>query len=130
MRDVQDVSYVAVLRQAVNGGRMTIPYIPAQRCATPVTGAWRDHAACRDADPVLFFPAGTSAAALAQASRAKRVCEGCPVRVMCLDWALTTGREIGVWGGTVPEERRALRAERARALTVAAVGGPRDHQPG
>src|SRR6516165_698857 len=112
------------------GGRMTIPYIPAQRSDTPVTGAWRVHAACRRADPRLFFAAGPSEAAFAQAAQAKRVCAGCPVRAICLDWALTTGREIGVWGGTAPEERRALRAERARALTVATVGGPCDHQPG
>jgi WhiB family redox-sensing transcriptional regulator len=111
------------------GGRMTIPYIPAQRRDTPVTGAWRAHAACGRADPRLFFPAGAPEAALAQASQAKRVCAGCPVRAVCLDWALTTGREIGVWGGTVPEERRALRAERC-ALSAVAPGGPRDHQPG
>src|SRR6516225_7863628 len=112
------------------GGRMTIPYIPAQRSDTPVTGAWRVHAACRRADPRLFFAAGPSEAAFAQAAQAKRICAGCPVRAVCLEWALTTEREIGVWGGTVPEERRALRAERGRALPAVAAGALRDHQPG
>ena len=92
---------------------MTIPYIPAQRGAAPPAADWRDYAACRHADPELFFPIGAAGAGLVQADRAKRVCAGCPVRTVCLDWALTTGQAIGVWGGTVPEERRAMRAQRA-----------------
>lgn len=95
---------------------MTTPYIPAQRRAAPVTADWRAYAACRRADPELFFPFGTGGAAAAQAERAKQVCAGCPVRTPCLDWALATGQEIGVWGGTAAEERRALRLQRARAL--------------
>jgi WhiB family redox-sensing transcriptional regulator len=95
---------------------MTIPYIPAQRGAAPSAADWRDYAACRHADPELFFPIGAAGAGLVQADRAKRVCAGCPVRTVCLDWALTTGQAIGIWGGTVPEERRAMRAQRAPAL--------------
>ena|SRR6516225_4269442 len=95
------------------GGRMKIPYIPAQRGTAVPRGDWRAHAACRGKDPLLFFPAGTGGAALEAAARAKRVCGGCPVRVACLDWALATGREIGVLGGTTESERRALRARRS-----------------
>jgi WhiB family transcriptional regulator, redox-sensing transcriptional regulator len=94
---------------------MTIPYIPAQRRAGPVTADWRAYAACRHADPELFFPIGTGEAAVLQADQAKRICAGCPVRNACLDWALATGQAIGVWGGTDPQERRALRAQQARA---------------
>jgi WhiB family redox-sensing transcriptional regulator len=96
---------------------MTIPYIPAQRSAAPVSADWRAYAACRQADPETFFPVGTGEAALAQAERAKQVCAACPVRNPCLDWALATGQEIGVWGGAAAEERRALRAQRAARLT-------------
>jgi WhiB family transcriptional regulator, redox-sensing transcriptional regulator len=106
---------------------MTILYIPAQRGAAPATADWRAYAACKQADPELFFPVGGAGAALRQAELAKRVCDGCPVRPLCLDWALTTGQDAGVWGGTLPEERRALRAKRARAL---AARGARDHEPG
>ncbi|MET9497425.1 WhiB family transcriptional regulator [Streptomyces sp. NPDC006552] len=75
---------------------------------------WRDRAACRDEYPDLFFPIGATAAALAQTEEAKRVCQGCPVSVQCLRWALETGQEHGVWGGLTEDERRRLRRRRAR----------------
>lgn len=106
---------------------MIIRYIPAQRGAAQATADWRAYAACKHADPELFFPVGDAGPALRQADLAKRVCDGCPVRAACLDWALATGQDIGVWGGTLPEERRALRAQRARAL---AMRGALDHEPG
>jgi WhiB family transcriptional regulator, redox-sensing transcriptional regulator len=88
----------------------TIPYIPAQRGGTPPPVDWRGYAACRHADPALFFPDGMTGDA--QADRAKRVCADCPVRAACLDWALATGQELGVWGGTAAGERDALLAPR------------------
>lgn len=93
---------------------MAIPYIPAQRGGAPPAMDWRGYAACRRADPRLFFPVGDDLEALVQTERAKRVCGGCPVRAACLDWALATGRELGVWGGTAAGERRAMRAARLR----------------
>ena len=51
--------------------------------------SWRDHALCRDTDPELFFPVGTTGTALTQIERAKQVCGECTVRVECLDFALT-----------------------------------------
>ena len=51
--------------------------------------SWRDHALCRDTDPELFFPVGTTGTALVQIERAKQVCGECAVRVDCLDFALT-----------------------------------------
>jgi WhiB family transcriptional regulator, redox-sensing transcriptional regulator len=41
---------------------------------------WRDDAACRDADPDLFFPIGTTGPALRQIGEAKRVCRTCPAQ--------------------------------------------------
>ncbi|ROQ77914.1 WhiB family transcriptional regulator [Streptomyces sp. NBC_01260] len=77
---------------------------------------WREHAACRDADPDLFFPIGTTGPALVQAEDAKAVCRGCPVREVCLRWALENGQDSGVWGGLGEDERRALkRRSRRRA---------------
>ena len=70
---------------------------------------WRDRSACRDTDPDLFFPVGTTGIALDQIEAAKAVCRGCEVQAPCLEFALATNQESGVWGGTSEEERRKLR---------------------
>lgn len=53
-------------------------------------------AACRTADPVLFFPepgdTGTEAQAVA-------ICAGCPVRARCYARAVQNGERWGIWGG-------------------------------
>ncbi|MDQ1619288.1 MAG: WhiB family transcriptional regulator, redox-sensing transcriptional regulator [Actinomycetota bacterium] len=75
---------------------------------------WRDRAACREEDPDLFFPVGTTGPALLQIQEAKAVCRTCAVLQPCLEWALTSGQEAGVWGGLDEEQRRALRRRAAR----------------
>ncbi len=76
---------------------------------------WRQDAACRDIDPNLFFPVGVTGDAVEQIATAKDICSGCPVRLECLDFAITSNQEFGVWGGTSEDERRALRRQwRAR----------------
>lgn len=77
--------------------------------------AWRQEAACRDLDPNLFFPVGVTGPAVEQIATAKDICEHCPVRGECLDFAITSNQEFGVWGGTSEDERRVLRRQwRAR----------------
>lgn len=70
---------------------------------------WRDEAACRDLDPELFFPVGTTGPAIEQTETAKAVCRQCDVQEACLDYALRTDQDAGIWGGTSEEERRVLR---------------------
>ena len=70
---------------------------------------WRSQALCRDTDPDLFFPVGTTGPAIDQIESAKEVCRQCPAQVSCLEFALATNQEAGVWGGTSEEERRKLR---------------------
>ncbi len=70
---------------------------------------WRDHAACRDTDPDLFFPVGTTGSAVDQIESAKAVCGACDARASCLEFALATNQESGIWGGTSEEERRKVR---------------------
>lgn len=85
--------------------------------------SWRDEAVCRDTDPDLFFPIGTTGQALLQIDRAKQVCNECTVQVSCLEFALETNQDSGVWGGTSEEERRDIRrkiAARNRAAQLAA----------
>jgi WhiB family transcriptional regulator, redox-sensing transcriptional regulator len=84
---------------------------------------WVHRARCKDEDPELFFPIGTTGPAAAQIDAAKAICMECPVRVECLEWSLATGQDAGVWGGMSEEERRALRrARRREAGRVAVVG--------
>lgn len=74
---------------------------------------WRHRAACREIDdPDIFFPIGTTGPALEQIESAKRICQNCNVRAQCLEWALSTGQDIGVWGGLSEEERK--EAQQAR----------------
>ncbi len=80
---------------------------------------WRDHALCRDTDPELFFPVGTTGIAVTAIDHAKRVCEQCTVTQECLDFALDTNQDSGIWGGLSEEERRAIRRQRAAAQRVA-----------
>ncbi len=70
---------------------------------------WRRVAACRNTEPDLFFPVGTTGPAVDQIEAAKRVCRSCEALEPCLDFALATNQESGVWGGTSEEERRKLR---------------------
>ena len=72
---------------------------------------WRDNAACRDTDPDLFFPVGTTGPAIEQISNAKAVCQACDAQTACLEYALVTNQDSGIWGGTSEEERRALRRQ-------------------
>ena len=80
---------------------------------------WRRDAACRDEDPELFFPIGTTGPAIDQANAAKRVCARCDVREECLEFALASNQDAGVWGGLTEEERRSLRRQRQRRRRIA-----------
>lgn len=86
--------------------------------------SWRTDAVCKDTDPELFFPVGTTGQALLQIDRAKQVCGECPVKIECLDFAIDTNQDSGIWGGTSEDERRDIRrriAARNKALKAAQV---------
>jgi WhiB family redox-sensing transcriptional regulator len=87
---------------------------------------WVHRARCKDEDPELFFPIGTAGPAATQIEQAKAICMQCEVRAQCLEWALATGQDAGVWGGMSEEERRAYRRARRRESAsnrVAVVAG-------
>jgi WhiB family transcriptional regulator, redox-sensing transcriptional regulator len=79
----------------------------ARRAATYNSEDWRREARCSTVDTSVFFPTGKSGMSATQA--AKRLCSDCPVRARCLEFAVTTNQEYGVWGGADEDERRALR---------------------
>jgi WhiB family transcriptional regulator, redox-sensing transcriptional regulator len=128
-----DNCYVQIRGQLLDasclaGGIMTVPRPRARRghgrdagpssavIRVPVAFAaairrldWTGEAACRDVDPELFFPEGTAGPASRQAELAKQVCQTCPVRKPCLAVGLEQSPGSGIWGGTTPEERLAMR---------------------
>src|SRR5690625_2822761 len=82
---------------------------------TAITGGgplppWREQAACLAADPEQFYPEPGD-----DPWEALYVCnQMCTVRDQCLDWALRTNEQIGVWGGTTPSQRQRQRSNQLR----------------
>lgn len=75
--------------------------------------AWMAGGLCRQVDSAIFFPEGRGGAVAVQTEQAKRICNRCPVRESCLEWAVETGQAAGVWGGMSEDERRALIRDRS-----------------
>ena len=80
---------------------------------------WRNRAACLDEDPGLFFPIGNTGAEVDQIAEAKAVCHRCEVVETCLNWAIESGQDAGVWGGLSADERWALNRRTAYVRQVA-----------
>lgn len=62
---------------------------------------WQTETACTPADFDLFFGEYAS-----RIKAAKAICARCPVSGKCLDFALETGVEFGVYGGLTASERQ------------------------
>lgn len=62
---------------------------------------------CHSADPEIFF-----AESPALISLAKSLCGPCPVRLQCLDGAISRAEPCGVWGGELFDEGRVILAKR------------------
>lgn len=77
---------------------------------------WSRRSSCLTEDPELFFPVSFEGPGRAQYERAKAVCHRCPVRLRCLEYALSTHQMYGVWGGTSPDERRAAMSASRRGV--------------
>lgn len=74
-----------------------------------MTESWRDRANCRGTDPEAFFPDDPKALLIVQ-----RICDRCPVRLPCLEYAVPRPELIGYWGGASKAERARIRADRLR----------------
>lgn len=75
--------------------------------------SWHTHAACRGQGPGRWFLDRGQ-----PARPALDVCQTCAVRRECLDAALSLppGDDLsGIWGGTTPNQRKALRKARTAA---------------
>ena len=64
---------------------------------------WMAQGNCAERPPQLFFPSDGVGVEVA-----KRVCTDCPVKQVCLEYALVNRIDHGVWGGTSERERRRI----------------------
>ena len=67
---------------------------------------WTERAACRGADPELFFPPSEGHGKLIE--QAKAFCKRCPVMDECRADALRRDEKWGIWGGTTHTERQQI----------------------
>lgn len=93
----------------------------AHRPERPAQG-WEQQAACHkhprlDPETWTSDESARPESALGQAqAAAQAVCvTECPVRPACLQWALDTEQEYGVWGGLLASERTKLLRRQRRA---------------
>ena len=74
---------------------------------------------CLEANPDIFFADehdedeqyGKSEQAIAVT-----ICNRCPIKRQCADYAMRTNQEHGVWGGMLPVQRRVYMAKRASGI--------------
>jgi len=66
--------------------------------------AWLARAACVGVATSVFYPRYANG----DLTEALLICRSCPVRMPCLEHAISTREVFGVWGGTTPEVRRRL----------------------
>ena len=88
---------------------------------------WRKRAACRgltgdkgyDWFPARgrYVTARTGSRAASETQSLLDICNSCPVKKPCLEWAITKN-EPGIWGGTSSRQRRAIKKQRAKGYEV------------
>lgn len=69
---------------------------------------WISQARCQEEDTELFFILRGDPNQKQKRIAAYAICQYCPVKLECLDYAIIN-HEVGIWGGTTDAERRFLR---------------------
>ena len=64
---------------------------------------WMAYGHCAHRPPSLFFPSDGVGVVVA-----RRICADCPVKDLCLEYALSHRIDHGVWGGCSERERRRI----------------------
>lgn len=86
------------------------PVLDSRVMSIPESESWKRFASCRGMDPEVFFPGnGTVGAGVA-------ICETCPARKACLDYAITNNIQHGTWGGKTERQRKSMQRKHLRTL--------------
>lgn len=67
--------------------------------------SWADRAACAGQPTDAWFRDENDSRSYHEA---RLICDACPVRPDCLQWAIDSGTKHGLWGGLTPRERHHL----------------------
>ncbi len=62
---------------------------------------------CQEAPDTFFYDHGDKNKVY-KIKTAKKICYDCPVKFLCLEYALESNEQEGIWGGLTSNERRAL----------------------
>ena len=91
-----------------------------------ISEEWRVNGKCwiEKKDPNYFFVDGSEASKGCKgglkvqdiADERKEYCKDCPVQSDCLNWALATHQEYGIFGGTTEQDRVRIRRRTASRL--------------
>lgn len=90
---------------------------PSARLASQ---AWRESAACAGQPVEWWYPSGPDSTRTKISNRIVDapgipICRTCPVRLACLDHAISTREPDGIWGGLTPASRDHHHERRNRA---------------
>ena len=84
---------------------MTAPHFIKQLLEEFRLGTWVQGAACKPDTGHLFFPTSGQ-----HSTKAKAICQTCPVITQCRDYAVTSPNLLrGVWGGMSEDELESAR---------------------
>ena len=73
--------------------------------------------------PDAYFPEDLGPGELQGRKMARELCQGCPLRLQCLDYALEAREQFGIWGGLTTRERQILNAKKRAARAQEREGG-------
>lgn len=82
-----------------------------------LTAKWREDAACSGLTD-LFFPEADGVGKNLFAKPAISICDSCPVKKPCAEYALEMGESHGVWGGILLTPTQTAATKRRKLLDV------------
>jgi len=88
------------------------PSITDVQQSDPNPKTWEDLAACFGLNTQDFFPTSSPGV-----DSAKQICNQCPVRQECLEFALVNRIAHGIWGGASERERQRILRKRRETRT-------------